>query len=94
MDRFKFKFFALTLRFDLNRSKGGKSPLVIMDDVNVDEAVQIAHFAVLFNQGQVCCAASRTYVHENIYDEFVRKSVQLAKARKVGSCFSCLENVN
>lgn len=47
---------------------GGKSPLVVMDDADVDEAVKIAHTAIFFNHGQNCCAGSRTFVQENIYD--------------------------
>ncbi|CAD6229499.1 GSCOCG00006625001-RA-CDS [Cotesia congregata] len=66
---------------------GGKSPLVIFDDVNVDEAVKIAHEAIFANSVQVCIAASRTYVHSKIYDEFVEKSKDLALKRKVGNPF-------
>ncbi|KAK0180239.1 hypothetical protein PV327_005904 [Microctonus hyperodae] len=66
---------------------GGKSPLVICDDVNVDEAVNIAHEAIFSNSGQICVAASRTYVHSKIYDEFVKKSKELALKRKLGDPF-------
>lgn len=59
-----------------------------MDDVDIDRAVEVAHFAVFFNQGQCCCAGSRTFVHESIYDEFVRKSVERAKQRKLGKHLS------
>ncbi|XP_074111315.1 aldehyde dehydrogenase-like [Cotesia typhae] len=67
---------------------GGKSPLVIFDDVNVDEAVKIAHEAIFTNSGQVFSAASRTYVHSKIYNEFVEKSRKLALERKVGDPFN------
>ncbi|XP_055381743.1 aldehyde dehydrogenase X, mitochondrial [Condylostylus longicornis] len=66
---------------------GGKSPLVVCDDADVDEAVEIAHEALFSNHGQSCCAGSRTYVHEKIYDQFVKKAVEKAKARKVGNPF-------
>ncbi|XP_035217052.1 retinal dehydrogenase 1-like isoform X2 [Stegodyphus dumicola] len=66
---------------------GGKSPLVICSDVDLDEAVQIAHDALFFNQGECCCAGSRTLVHEDIYDAFVAKSVALAQKRVVGDPF-------
>nr|QUH22251.1 aldehyde dehydrogenase 1 [Megoura viciae] len=66
---------------------GGKSPLVIFDDFDVDEAVKIAHNSVFVNMGQNCCAASRTFVHENIYDEFVKKAAKLASDKKVGDQF-------
>jgi len=67
---------------------GGKSPLVIFDDVDLDEAVPLAQDAIFVNHGQVCCAGSRTFVQEGIYEEFVRRSVELAKTRKVGNPFS------
>lgn len=53
----------------------------------VDEAVPMAQEAVFTNHGQICCAGSRTFVQENIYDEFVKRSVELAKKRKVGNPF-------
>lgn len=67
---------------------GGKSPLVVFDDVNLDEAVPMAQEAVFINHGQICCAGSRTFVQEGIYDEFVKRSVELAKKRKVGNQFA------
>jgi aldehyde dehydrogenase (NAD+) len=67
---------------------GGKSPLVVFDDYDVDEAVQIAHDALFFNQSQICTAASRTFVQEGIYDKFVKKATELAKNRKVGDPFA------
>ena len=62
---------------------GGKSPNIILADADLDYAVETSHFALFFNQGQCCCAGSRTYVQESIYDEFVKKSVERAKNRKV-----------
>ena len=50
----------------------------------VDEAAQWAHSAVMANHGQNCCAGSRTYVHENIYDEFVKKCKIQAENRILG----------
>lgn len=47
---------------------GGKSPLVILNDANVNEAAEIAHNAIFANHGQNCCAGSRTFVQEGIYD--------------------------
>ncbi|KAL6497460.1 Aldehyde dehydrogenase 2 member B4, mitochondrial [Orobanche gracilis] len=58
---------------------GGKSPFIVCEDADIDEAVEQAHFALFFNQGQCCCAGSRRYVHERVYDEFIEK----AKARAV-----------
>src|SRR5215470_6778746 len=57
---------------------GGKSPNVIFADADMDQAIEGAHFALFFNQGQCCCAGSRLYVEEKAYDEFVEKSVARA----------------
>ncbi|KAG2678948.1 hypothetical protein I3843_11G028100 [Carya illinoinensis] len=66
---------------------GGKSPFIVCEDADIDRAVEIAHFALFFNQGQCCCAGSRTYVHERIYDEFIEKSKARATRRVVGDPF-------
>ena len=66
---------------------GGKSANIIMDDANVDDAVAQAHVGLFLNQGQCCIAGSRLFVHEKVYDEFVAKSVEHAKAVKVGDPF-------
>ncbi|XP_074153407.1 aldehyde dehydrogenase, mitochondrial [Sminthopsis crassicaudata] len=66
---------------------GGKSPNIILSDADLDWAVEQAHFALFFNQGQCCCAGSRTFVQEDVYPEFVERSVARAKARVVGNPF-------
>lgn len=71
---------------------GGKSPNIVFADVDLDYAVENAHQAVMFNMGQVCTAGSRTYVHESIYDEFLKKSIERAKGRSVGDPFENVEN--
>ncbi|VTJ86815.1 Hypothetical predicted protein [Marmota monax] len=53
----------------------------------MDYAVEQAHQGVFFNQGQCCTAGSRIFVEESIYEEFVRRSVEWAKRRIVGSPF-------
>eukprot|EP00092_Neocalanus_flemingeri_P033850 GFUD01036811.1.p1 GENE.GFUD01036811.1~~GFUD01036811.1.p1 ORF type:complete len:491 (-),score=192.76 GFUD01036811.1:186-1658(-) len=63
---------------------GGKSPLVVLADCDMDEAVEIAHEAIFGNHGQNCCAGSRTFVQEEIYDEFVKRAGAAAKKRSVG----------
>lgn len=50
----------------------------------MEEAAEIAHNAIFANQGQNCCAGSRTFVQAGIYDKFVQKAVEKAKNRKVG----------
>jgi aldehyde dehydrogenase (NAD+) len=64
---------------------GGKSPNIVFADADLDQAVEGSHFALFFNQGQCCCAGSRLYVEEKIYDEFVERSVARAKKRTVGN---------
>lgn len=54
---------------------------------SVEHAVEQAHFALFFNQGQCCCAGSRTYVQADIYDEFMERSIERAKKRVVGNPF-------
>ncbi|XP_011948361.1 PREDICTED: retinal dehydrogenase 2 isoform X2 [Cercocebus atys] len=66
---------------------GGKSPNIIFADADLDYAVEQAHQGVFFNQGQCCTAGSRIFVEESIYEEFVRRSVERAKRRIVGSPF-------
>ncbi|XP_077997198.1 aldehyde dehydrogenase, mitochondrial-like [Glandiceps talaboti] len=66
---------------------GGKSPNIVFSDADIGDAVETSHFALFFNQGQCCCAGSRTFVHEDVYDEFVARSVARAQKRSVGNPF-------
>ncbi|XP_076162507.1 aldehyde dehydrogenase [Ptiloglossa arizonensis] len=66
---------------------GGKSPNIIFKDSDMQHAVETAHFGLFFNMGQCCCAGSRTFVEDSIYDEFVEKSAARAKSRVVGDPF-------
>ncbi|HEX3742431.1 MAG TPA: aldehyde dehydrogenase family protein, partial [Bryobacteraceae bacterium] len=63
---------------------GGKSPNIVFADADMNEAVEGSHFALFFNQGQCCCAGSRVFVEEKVYDEFVERSTERAKRRTVG----------
>jgi len=64
---------------------GGKSPNIVFADCDMEEAVEASHNAVFFNMGQCCLAGTRTFVQEDIYDEFVRRSVERAKKRVIGN---------
>ena len=64
---------------------GGKSANIILDDADLDVAVAQAQVALYLNQGQCCVAGSRLFVQEGIYDEFVKRSVEVSKKRKVGN---------
>lgn len=63
---------------------GGKSANIILDDANLDVALEGIQLGILFNQGEVCSAGSRLLVHEDIYDKVVPKLVEAFKNIKVG----------
>lgn len=64
---------------------GGKSANIYFDDCNMDLAIDGLQLGILFNQGQVCCAGSRVFVQEKIYDAFVERAVEAFKKIKVGN---------
>ena len=66
---------------------GGKSPNIIMNDANIDDAVAWSCFGINFNHGQCCCAGSRVYVQAGIYDEFEKKLLAKYKSINVGDPF-------
>ena len=55
---------------------GGKSANIIFPDAKWDMMLDGIQLGILFNQGQVCCAGSRIFVHEDIYDKFVQDAVR------------------
>ncbi len=63
---------------------GGKAPLVVLDDANVDEAVKAATFGSFLYQGQICMSTERLVVDEAVADEFVSKFAARASALPVG----------
>lgn len=63
---------------------GGKSANIIFPDASWDKAVESVQLGILFNQGQVCCAGSRVFVHETIYDSFLDACVKAFSKVKVG----------
>ena len=67
---------------------GGKSPVIVFGDADVDLAVKESHSGLFGNQGQSCCACSRCYVQESVYDEFVQKSVEELAGLKLLDPFS------
>lgn len=71
---------------------GGKSPLIIFPDADLQLAVGVAHQTSFYNTGQICCAPSRIFVHEDIYDKFVAMSVKMAQARVLGDPFDSTTN--
>nr|VZI23173.1 unnamed protein product [Spirometra erinaceieuropaei] len=71
----------------LSLELGGKSPLIVFADADLDEAAEVAHEEVMGNAGQCCVAATRTYVEASIYDDFVERLKVLAEKRTVGDPF-------
>lgn len=63
---------------------GGKSANMIFDDCDLEQAVEGVATGILFNQGQVCCAGSRVFVQEGIFDKFVAKLKTTFEGVKVG----------
>ncbi|OCL00795.1 aldehyde dehydrogenase-like protein [Cenococcum geophilum 1.58] len=67
---------------------GGKSPLLVFDDADLDQAVKWAHIGIMSNMGQICTATSRVMVQEGVYDQFVSAFKEhVAKTSKVGNPF-------
>ncbi|MGY9053116.1 MAG: NAD-dependent succinate-semialdehyde dehydrogenase [Rhodobacterales bacterium] len=66
---------------------GGNAPLLVLEDANIDTAVQGTMLAKMRNLGEACTAANRIYVHKNIADEFTKKLTLEMKNLKVGNGF-------
>merc|ERR1719160_1942978 len=64
---------------------GGKSPLIICKDADLDQAAVAAHVGLFINMGQCCCASSRIYIHEDVHDAFVAKAVAKAATLTQGN---------
>ena len=64
---------------------GGKSPVLILEDANLDEAIVGAAQAIFFNHGQVCSAGSRLYVHRKHYEKVVQGIADIANNMKLGN---------
>ena len=62
---------------------GGKSPMVVFDDADIDAVVEAMRWSVFFNAGQVCSAGSRVYLQKGIYQQAVDKICQLAASFKL-----------
>ncbi|KAH6662403.1 aldehyde dehydrogenase domain-containing protein [Plectosphaerella plurivora] len=64
---------------------GGKSPLVVFSDADLEQAVKWSHFGIMSNQGQICTATSRILVQDTVFDNFVSRFVELTKSKKIGT---------
>ncbi|ORX38945.1 aldehyde dehydrogenase [Kockovaella imperatae] len=66
---------------------GGKGANIIFEDADLEEAVKYAAQGFLFNHGQTCCAGTRLFVHQNIYDKFAARFKEITSKTKVGDPF-------
>ena len=63
---------------------GGKSAVIVFEDAPIDQAAQVASLAIFTNQGQVCTAGSRLFLHEKVHDKVLEKVIEAAKKVRVG----------
>ena len=76
---------AKTLK-NITLETGGKSPLLVFNDAELDQAAKWAHLGIFSNQGQICTATSRLFVQDEIYDKFMATFLDtIAAVSKVGS---------
>lgn len=66
---------------------GGKSPNIIFKDADIDSAVTSIMLGIFFNTGEVCCAGSRLYIHEDVYDKVLETLVAKIDQVKIGDPF-------
>jgi len=69
----------------LSLELGGKSPMIVFPDANIERAVEAAVFSVFYNQGQTCTAATRLLIHSTIADEVAQRVCGLAERIRVGN---------
>ncbi|SAL11448.1 aldehyde dehydrogenase [Caballeronia turbans] len=63
---------------------GGKSPVIVLPDVDIDKAAEGVANAIFFNSGQVCTAGSRVYVHEKVFDRVMERVAAIAQSLPMG----------
>ncbi|RDW65987.1 aldehyde dehydrogenase (NAD(+))-1 [Coleophoma cylindrospora] len=82
------KMAAVNLK-NITLETGGKSPLLVFDDADLEQAVKWSHYGIMSNQGQICTATSRILVQETIYETFVKQFKDaLSSISKVGDPFA------
>lgn len=67
---------------------GGKTPVIVCPDGDLDKAVNLAWNAIMYNMGQCCIAGSRLLVHESVYEEFIRRLKAVESGVKIGCAFT------
>jgi aldehyde dehydrogenase (NAD+) len=79
------KMASATLK-NITLETGGKSPLLVFNDADLEQAVRWSHMGIMSNQGQICTATSRILVQKGVYDQFIEQFVaQVKSTSKVGS---------
>ena len=63
---------------------GGKSAVIVYEDAPIDQAASVAAMSIFSNQGQVCTAGSRLFLHEKVHDKVLEKVVEAAKKVRLG----------
>ncbi|KAH8178283.1 aldehyde dehydrogenase family protein [Sarocladium implicatum] len=66
---------------------GGKSPNIVFNDADIDQAIEWVNFGIYYNHGQCCCAGTRIFVQEDIYDKFLEAFKKRATSNQVGDPF-------
>ncbi|KAF5093612.1 hypothetical protein D0Z00_003960 [Geotrichum galactomycetum] len=66
---------------------GGKSPNIVFADADIGKAIEMTNLGIFYNSGEVCCAGSRIYVQDTIYDKFLQELKVRSEANKVGDPF-------
>ncbi|CAM9011103.1 hypothetical protein WICANDRAFT_30064 [Wickerhamomyces anomalus NRRL Y-366-8] len=66
---------------------GGKSPNIVFNDADIKQTVQSLITGIFFNSGEICCAGSRVYVQDGIYDEVLKEFKSFAEGLKIGNPF-------
>lgn len=66
---------------------GGKSPNIVFNDADIEQTISWVNFGIYFNQGQCCCAGTRIFVQEGIYDKFLEAFKKRAAKNLVGDPF-------
>ena len=73
---------------DVTLELGGKSPVVVFPDADIEQAVRVMMLAMFYNTGECCTAGTRLFVHEDIYEEFMDAFVESAQGLQMGDPLS------
>ncbi len=73
---------------DVTLELGGKSPVVVFPDADIEQAVRVMMLAMFYNTGECCTAGTRLFVHEDIYEEFMERFVESAENLQMGDPLS------